>query len=1010
MSNVFSKTITESDLSVDGDRISLTDPLVPYSLPDAQGGELLLVEYAGGGQLQAAEIISYSGLDGNDVLITGRGLYGTSVREWPAGAAVVQAIVGSASQSLQRAHVNKALSYTAMDKYLSSEESGVGWQNGVTCYGDTGGRLYRLVDAENVVDPESDTLEYDEGGVSNTWVDVGRESVGWLLSLLRGEYQEGDSNNPDLIEAISAFVGIVSQESGDVTIGGVNYPSIGQRIDVHFAEVKSLLDAAVPFETKTQMDGYTPVVTAPATTAAAKVLNDTAVDEYGKTVNGLYVWDASESTWVVSEYTAKDYSYLESDVNLHGNTLRSVSDLISSVATDEFTQGTAVLYTEAGTAKSQSATNAGYATAVEVGADFNRISFNITLDSPTECRLSIMDSSLEQLLYVDADCVDGWNTAVLPRLVGDTDDVVLYIGIETLNREPMTTTTIYPSEGYAATTSYPVKATLISGEVGIFTTVVSSQYRVAFKCWNSFDLIETQQKNALILDSSVREILSSSMTTAMADTRGGDLTGGYGNYAGTGCGRATAYITPTLPFDTMRLAVRLESESAIRIYLKDDQLLTFESVDTEILPAGDHFIVAGFKRLYSSDELGDQFYVAFESIDHVSRVGLPNFEADDSKFTTGSTYPLKYVSIADDPDTWTGGGSSTAYRVYAEFSRLTNIKNSLSKAVAIAEASATTTMAIPSRFYAINGLNNQSIYYSNVIKGQSRDYLFDINANNSGRMLADSWQNRTTSSGDVTVVSKLYSSDRVLLDSVTSTLSSTDASAGTGKNPKALFIGDSITQRGFYTQKLLDLAATDVMSLTLTGSKGTSPNLHESAGGKDTNWFYTDAASPFVFSDVFDFAQYMTTNGFSGLDYVFILLGANDIGGLASDTEAIAVSESAATQMEGMITSIKAYDPSIKVSIMLTLAGGTDQDAYGIVYSDSLTYWRVQANRHEFVTRLISEFDNREAEDIYVLPTNCTINTTTGYDVGDPIHPIDDGQGYQDVANTVWAFMKWIEQ
>jgi len=44
------------------------------------------------------------------------------------------------------------------------------------------------------------------------------------------------------------------------------------------------------------------------------------------------------------------------------------------------------------------------------------------------------------------------------------------------------------------------------------------------------------------------------------------------------------------------------------------------------------------------------------------------------------------------------------------------------------------------------------------------------------------------------------------------------------------------------------------MDVTLVGTKGTTPNKHEGTSGWTANQYYTDVASPFVFSGAFNFS------------------------------------------------------------------------------------------------------------------------------------------------------------
>jgi lysophospholipase L1-like esterase len=57
------------------------------------------------------------------------------------------------------------------------------------------------------------------------------------------------------------------------------------------------------------------------------------------------------------------------------------------------------------------------------------------------------------------------------------------------------------------------------------------------------------------------------------------------------------------------------------------------------------------------------------------------------------------------------------------------------------------------------------------------------------------------------------------------------STAGADLNKRVIIIGDSLVSAGITTQTLLDIAATDVMGITLQGTRGSALNKHEGRGG-----------------------------------------------------------------------------------------------------------------------------------------------------------------------------------
>lgn len=99
--NALAKTVSTSALTSDGDRLTLAAPTPPMQLPHSEGGYVVLVKQnalaSGGCKVTKAEVVKYSGYedDGKTLIITERGLEGTAIEEWAAGALVQQPLVAS---------------------------------------------------------------------------------------------------------------------------------------------------------------------------------------------------------------------------------------------------------------------------------------------------------------------------------------------------------------------------------------------------------------------------------------------------------------------------------------------------------------------------------------------------------------------------------------------------------------------------------------------------------------------------------------------------------------------------------------------------------------------------------------------------------------------------------------------------------------------------------------------------------------------------------------------------
>lgn len=247
------------------------------------------------------------------------------------------------------------------------------------------------------------------------------------------------------------------------------------------------------------------------------------------------------------------------------------------------------------------------------------------------------------------------------------------------------------------------------------------------------------------------------------------------------------------------------------------------------------------------------------------------------------------------------------------------------------------------------------------------------------------------------------------------------ANAGSGLTKKCLFIGDSMTASNVFTEKLVDLFALDVMNIQLIGTLGTTKAPSEGRGGwRAWNYaFEPDASSdgmspsvtnPFYDSNTgeFNFSMYMSDNGYSGLDYVFICLGTNDISRSTHTSKSDIL-----LAYNTIIDSIKAYDSNIKVVLWL------------LPMPCQLTNEQYKKNIFLNMKKyLIEEYDNNTARTngIFLVDVGATLdclnqfNYTTqnisDYDSEeiriptDIIHPSTNG--YYEIAHTLFGMIKYL--
>lgn len=192
---------------------------------------------------------------------------------------------------------------------------------------------------------------------------------------------------------------------------------------------------------------------------------------------------------------------------------------------------------------------------------------------------------------------------------------------------------------------------------------------------------------------------------------------------------------------------------------------------------------------------------------------------------------------------------------------------------------------------------------------------------------------------------------------------------------KAIFIGDSFTAAGVFIKELKDNLIGS--NLTLLGTRGTAPYLHEGRSGWTssdymanttkngaTNAFWNPSTSSF------DFSYYMTQQGYASVDYVTILLGTNDGYDANATVPALTI----------MVNSIHAFNPNIKIFIMTVCPTPKSNYSWGRLNFTSDRAWNRQRYCYDFATQIQTTFGNRTAEHIHIVPLFKTIDKVYDFD------------------------------
>ena len=278
------------------------------------------------------------------------------------------------------------------------------------------------------------------------------------------------------------------------------------------------------------------------------------------------------------------------------------------------------------------------------------------------------------------------------------------------------------------------------------------------------------------------------------------------------------------------------------------------------------------------------------------------------------------------------------------------------------------------------------VYFRNVISLKTAQLWIGSNSNLTTRYYDDYFSIIPTTEGSHNLSWKLYDERSNLLESGVFTVNATTKNASLVT--KALVIGDSTVNAGIMTQKAQQLYISDGAKLSLLGTRGTSPNLHEGRGGWTAANYCNKASdgtydNPF-YNNGFDFSYYMANQGYTGLQAVVIQLGINDVF-LMKDTTY--TGDTVIGYINQMVTSILNYDSTLKVIINLPITPNSNGTSFTEAYGTTQLYWLYNRNSIRFSQELRDYF--KDNANVSISASNCILDTKT--EINDGVHPTTDG-------------------
>lgn len=209
-------------------------------------------------------------------------------------------------------------------------------------------------------------------------------------------------------------------------------------------------------------------------------------------------------------------------------------------------------------------------------------------------------------------------------------------------------------------------------------------------------------------------------------------------------------------------------------------------------------------------------------------------------------------------------------------------------------------------------------------------------------------------------------------------------------NCTVLAIGDSTIDSDYLTGRMLSYFNDKGKTLTLLGTlgDGSETNRNEGRSGwKASDYFtnkkYNGVTNPFYnpTSQTFDFAYYMTNQGYTAPDFVILQLGINDMYNSYSTDGII---ESTYGYIKDMVDSILAYNGNIKVLINLPTPPNSDKSRHT---NTEFLYWNTIIRYNDYALIQIKA----TYEESKVRCTYCHLILDPDTDIADTVHPTQDG-------------------
>ena len=401
------------------------------------------------------------------------------------------------------------------------------------------------------------------------------------------------------------------------------------------------------------------------------------------------------------------------------------------------------------------------------------------------------------------------------------------------------------------------------------------------------------------------------------------------------------------------------------------------------------------------------------------------------KLTMAVTRNAYYGTSSNLSTGLTAVSTSPNDQMWCEFlSVVTDLKFSEKAESLVKEISGGTDSAeiiLPGVIYALEGLQ-ANVYFDNIISSTLDITNLDIDVSGSkGRHNQNYWT-YTPIVSDVGVSNLTITvntrSGRVLTSKVIQVVT-VARSSGAGVVRNVNMWGDSNLAGGQPLSIINTELTSDVMTVNFKGTLGAGNARHEGRAGwrifDYTNAGQNGSGNPLWIGGALNFPSYLANNSITmaANDWVVIQLGTNDMFNASSDSAMITALSSAVTNMNKLITAFKAV-AGIRIAVCTSLTCAISQDSFGDDYNNGQRKNRFKRNMQMFANRICEEYEGRESENIFVIPTQQVIDPVHGFPYvnvnansrsteqirayTNAIHP--NQSGYDQLGDAILSFLK----